>query len=108
MTCQFGLGKAGMNLLVAYVVQQDGRSAPATLQARNQVVLTLRNIRRDRAQAQRTDRVAVFGHACFACASLALVPKVPGNKGWRGPDFRQGTQGTWTWQLQARKRWMRW
>lgn len=50
---KFGFGEAGVDFLVADVVKEDGRSALAAFQFRDQVVQALRHVRRDGAQAER-------------------------------------------------------
>lgn len=50
---QFRLGQGGMNLIVADLVQQHGRPALATAQARDQMVQALRGVWRNRATTKR-------------------------------------------------------
>ena len=66
---QFGLGKAGMNLFVADVVQQHRWPALATFELWDQMMQTLRHIRRDRAQAKWT------GWRWITCHAWGSTPK---------------------------------
>ncbi len=74
---QFGLGQRRVDFVMADLMDQDARAFRAALQFRDQVMLRLPDIRRDRAQAERTDRIAHFGREndifCPASASAGPV-----------------------------------
>ena len=58
VTRQFRLAQRGMDFVVANLVQQHERAAFAASEFRDQMVLTLLDLRGYRSIAQRTDRVA--------------------------------------------------
>ena len=56
--CQFGFGQGGVHLFVADLMQQNGRSALASFEFWDQMVQAAGPVR-DRAVAERADRIAV-------------------------------------------------
>jgi len=68
---QFALAQAGVDFLVADVVQQNRLAPFAAAQAGDEVMQALRDMGRDRPVAERADRIVVQGcrSRCNASAS---------------------------------------
>ena len=54
---KLGLAQRCMNLVMADLMQEDGRTVFAALEAGDQVMVALAGVRRDRAAAERANRV---------------------------------------------------
>lgn len=55
---KFRLSQRSMDFVMADLMDKDRRAVPATLQLRDQVMLRLLRLRRNRAQAKRADRIS--------------------------------------------------